>query len=81
MLLVWTAAAHPEPLTGRVVGISDGDTITVLVERQQVKVRINGIDAAEKRQAFGERSKRNLSAMAFQKDARIGCQKPTGTSI
>jgi len=37
MLLVWAAItqpAHAETLTGRVIGISDGDTITVLVEQQ-----------------------------------------------
>ena len=67
--------AHPETLHGRVVAISDGDTLTVLVEKRQAKVRINGIDAPEKRQAFGERSKQNLSAMAFKKDARLECHK------
>jgi endonuclease YncB( thermonuclease family) len=76
MLLIWAVGtAHAETLTGRVVGISDGDTITVLVERQQLKVRINGIDAPEKKQAYGERSKENLSNMAFGKDARLDCHK------
>jgi endonuclease YncB( thermonuclease family) len=74
LLAAWLIA-DAETLTGRVVGISDGDTITVLVERQQVKVRINGIDAPEKRQAFGERSTQNLSAMASGKDARLECHK------
>src|SRR5262245_262321 len=63
-----------ETLAGRVVGISDGDTLTVLVEKRQVKVRINGIDAPEKEQAFAEQSKQNLSRMAFQKDARLSRQ-------
>src|SRR6185436_13829857 len=36
---------------------------------------INGTDAPEKRQAFGERSKQTISAMAFQKDARLECHK------
>ena len=69
------AVVHAETLTGRVVGITDDDTITVLVETRQVKVRISGIDAPEKGQAFGERSKQNLSAMAFKKDARLECHK------
>jgi endonuclease YncB( thermonuclease family) len=68
-LLTICHAAGPDALSGRVVGISDGDTITVLVAQQQVKVRINGIDAPEKKQAYGESSKQNLSAMAFGKDA------------
>ena len=76
LIALWfTSVAHCETLTGRVVAISDGDTLTVLVEKRQVKVRINGIDAPEKRQAFGERSKQNLSAMAFKKDARLECHK------
>jgi endonuclease YncB( thermonuclease family) len=41
-----------------VVGVSDGDTITVLdAERQQHKIRLSGIDAPEKAQPFGQRSK------------------------
>jgi endonuclease YncB( thermonuclease family) len=49
-----------------VVAISDGDTI-ILLDRSntQHKVRLHGIDAPEKGQAFGERSKENLSHLAF----------------
>ena len=58
------------------VGVSDGDTITVLdSERKQHKIRINGIDAPEKGQAFGERSRQSLAQMAHEKDARIECHK------
>jgi endonuclease YncB( thermonuclease family) len=42
--------------TGKVVAVADGDTITVLREREQVKVRLVEIDAPEKAQAFGNRS-------------------------
>lgn len=66
--------SHAESLTGRVVGISDGDTITVLVERQQVKVRLADIDAPESKQAFGSRSKQALSDLCFHKDARLETQ-------
>jgi len=71
------AFAAPWVVEGRVVGIiSDGDTITVLdSEKKQHKVRINGIDAPEKGQAFGERSRQNLAQMAHGKDARIECHK------
>jgi endonuclease YncB( thermonuclease family) len=45
---------------GRVIGISDGDTITMLdSEKKQHKIRIAGIDAPEKGQAFSERSRQN----------------------
>jgi len=52
------------PLTfdGRVVGVADGDTITVLdSSNQEHRIRLQGIDAPEKGQAFGTRSKQNLS--------------------
>ena len=55
-----------QALSGRVVAIADGDTLTVLTEaKEQVKVRINGIDAPEKKQPFGQASKANLSKLAY----------------
>lgn len=56
--------------------MSDGDTITVLDDsRQPYKVRLAGIDAPEKKQPFGERSKQALAAMVFGRDVRIEWQK------
>lgn len=57
--------------TGRVVSIADGDTLTVLIDRQQVKVRLVEIDAPEKSQAFGNRSKQSLSDMCFDREAQV----------
>lgn len=57
--------------TGKVVGVSDGDTITVLKDREQVKVRLVEIDAPEKGQAFGNRSKQALSALVHGKQVEI----------
>ena len=58
------------------MGISDGDTITVLdADKKQQRIRINGIDAPEKGQAFGERATQSLAQMAHGKDARIECHK------
>ncbi len=55
-------------ITGKVVAIQDGDTLTVLDESNaQLRVRLTGIDAPEKRQAFGQRSKEALSDCAFGK--------------
>ncbi|WP_246167820.1 thermonuclease family protein [Propionivibrio limicola] len=53
----------------RVVGVTDGDTLTCLTEeKQQIKVRLAQIDAPEKAQPFGQRSKQALSDLVFQKD-------------
>jgi ATP-dependent hsl protease ATP-binding subunit hslU len=48
-------------LSGKVVSIHDGDTITVLQDKQQVKVRLFGIDAPELKQPYGKKSKRFLA--------------------
>ena len=59
MLLACTVNA--ETITGRVVSVGDGDTITVLdADKVQHKIRLAGIDAPEKKQAFGNRSKESL---------------------
>lgn len=61
-----------DALYGKVVGVSDGDTITVL-DAQKVthKIRLSGIDAPEKAQAFGERAKQQLSDWVFQESVRV----------
>ncbi|OYT89001.1 MAG: nuclease [Burkholderiales bacterium PBB6] len=57
---------HAETLRGVVIGLADGDTMTLLDSAKvQYKIRLSGIDAPEKRQPFGNRSKENLSALAF----------------
>ena len=59
-------------INGKVVGVSDGDTITVLsAQKQSVKVRLHGIDAPESKQAFGSRAKQELSALVFAKNVRV----------
>lgn len=65
-------AADSRGFTGRVVGVTDGDTVVVLDgSRNRIKIRVAGIDAPEKRQAFGEKSKRHLSDCAFGRDADV----------
>ena len=56
-------------IVGRVVGVSDGDTITVLddLDKGRFRVRLSGIDAPEKKQAFGQKSKQYLSGLIFGK--------------
>lgn len=68
--------ASAAQLDGRIVGIADGDTLTLLDgSKQQHKIRIAGIDAPEKRQPFGQRSKENLSRLAFSKTVQADCPK------
>lgn len=71
LFVIATAVAAPpkitEELTGKVIGVSDGDTIKVLVNREQVTVRLEGIDAPEAKQSFGTKSKQALSEMIFGK--------------
>lgn len=64
-------AASAEELTGRVVAIADGDTLTVLVSRRQIKVRLTEIDAPERNQAFGTSSRQSLVELCANKDARV----------
>lgn len=59
-------------LKGRVVGVSDGDTITVLDSAKRThKIRLAGIDAPEKAQPFGQRSKQHLSGLVYGKEVAV----------
>lgn len=57
--------------TGRVVKIADGDTLTVLVNKTQIRVRLDAIDAPESGQAFGKRARQSLAELCAAKDARV----------
>jgi endonuclease YncB( thermonuclease family) len=65
------ATSSPALLEGRVVAISDGDTLTLLVDERPVKIRLAQIDAPEMRQPYGRRAKAALSDYAFGKPARV----------
>ena len=68
--------AYADLLSGRVVGVSDGDTITILDNTNtQYKIRLAGIDAPEKKQAFGNVSKQSLSDLVYGKQVDIDWQK------
>lgn len=65
-----------DTVTGRVVGVSDGDTITVLDSaKTRHKVRLAGIDAPESKQAFGQASKKHLSDLVFDRAVTLDCGK------
>lgn len=65
------ADAQAAELSGRVVAVADGDTLTLLVDRQQVRVRLADIDAPERRQAFGTRSRQSLHDLCHGKAAQV----------
>lgn len=75
LLLVANPSAA-DTLQGRVVGIADGDTVTVLDDSNtQWKIRLMGIDAPEKNQAFGNKSKESLSALVFNEQVTVEYSK------
>lgn len=63
-----------DTFTGKVVGVSDGDTISVMRGGRAVKVRLHGIDCPEKKQPFGTRAKRFTSEMAFGMEVEVRVQ-------
>jgi endonuclease YncB( thermonuclease family) len=65
-----------QTLEGKVVGVADGDTMTILgAGNRQTRVRLQGIDAPESRQAFGQDSKHNLSDLVFNKQVVVEYEK------
>jgi micrococcal nuclease len=57
--------------TGKVVGVTDGDTIRVLSDNHPIKIRLNGIDAPETGQAYGQRAKQFVSEQCFGQTVRV----------
>lgn len=72
LLLLVALPALALEYTGRVVGISDGDTLTLLTpEKQQIQVRLGEIDTPDSGQPYGTRARQALSALAFGKETRV----------
>jgi len=70
------AVVVPVTLTGRIVSVADGDTVTLLdSHKRQHRIRLAGIDAPERSQAFGTRSRQALGALAHNRQARAQCDK------
>ena len=74
VLLLMAPTAGSAELLGRVVAVQDGDTLTVLVSHQQIRVRLIEIDAPEREQPFGTRSRQSLADLCVGKNARIAEQ-------
>jgi endonuclease YncB( thermonuclease family) len=72
LLLASLALGQEAVVSARVVGITDGDTVKALVAGNKLlRVRLSWIDAPEKSQAFGQRSKQHLSELVFGRDVEL----------
>jgi micrococcal nuclease len=72
IVILGFSSSHATEFTGKVVGIQDGDTLTVLQDGGvSTRIRLWGIDAPERRQAYSNASKMYLSSLAFGKRVRL----------
>jgi len=71
LALLLSASSAYADIRGRVVSVHDGDTLTVVIDRRQVRVRLTDIDAPELGQPFGTRSRQSLSELCFGKQAAL----------
>lgn len=69
--LVAVAGTANADLAGLVIGIADGDTLTLLRDQKQIKVRLAEIDAPERKQPFGTRSRESLAELCFRRAAKL----------
>ena len=70
-LFLALALACSNASAATVIGVSDGDTLTVLSQGRPIKVRLANIDAPEKAQPYGARSKQSLSELCFGRNATL----------
>jgi endonuclease YncB( thermonuclease family) len=71
VLAIPTSVVAATTLTGKVVGIADGDTLTLLVDKTQVRVRLEGIDTPEWAQPFGRKAGQALAKIVFGKVVQV----------
>ena len=75
-LLFFTLVSFAEELIGKVIKVSDGDTITVLdSNNQKHKIRLKGIDAPESQQTYGDISTQSLSELVYDKEVFVNWDK------
>ena len=77
MLVAWRSSthAHAAEFTGRVVKVADGDSITVLIDKQQERVRLLSIDCPEDKQPFSTKAKAFTSDLCFGKQVVVNWEK------
>lgn len=71
-----SSSAIAAELDGTIVGVADGDTVTLLdASKTQHRIRLDGIDAPERTQPHGQRARQSLTALAHGRVARADCPK------
>ena len=72
LLILTLNAVHGKTVEGRVISVTDGDTLTMLLaDKKKLKIRLTGIDAPEKRQSYGAKSKEHLASLVYQKIVKV----------
>jgi len=71
LLICLALPSTADIITGKVIAISDGDTLTVLKDKTQYKIRLSEIDTPEKRQPYGKKAKQALSDLVFGKTISV----------
>lgn len=71
LFLTALATAAGDQIGGTVIKISDGDTIIISTGKEQLKIRLNGIDCPERSQAFGRKAKQFTANMVFRKKVKV----------
>ena len=71
-----SCTSFADQLIGKVIKVTDGDTVNVLTsENETHKIRLSGIDAPEKKQAFGNKSKQVLTDLIYGKTVSVEFNK------
>ena len=71
-----TSPAIAAEIDGMIVGVADGDTVTLLdANKTQHRIRLDGIDAPERAQPHGQRAQQSLASLAHGRGARADCPK------
>ena len=71
LLLLFPLSAEAETLVGKVVGVTDGDTITVLVAERPIKVRLAEIDTPERGQPWASRANQALADKVYDRQIEV----------
>jgi micrococcal nuclease len=72
LFLLLPSIAFSETITGKVIKVADGDTITILTPgNKQIKIRLSAVDTLEGGQAYGKKAKQFTSKMVYKKSVQV----------